>query len=184
MDLNFRGFETFEDLKHYCYHVAGAVGLCCIHVWGFREERALQLAVDCGLAFQLTNIIRDVAEDARVGRCYIPREDLQRFGLTPADLSSDREYLRLRELLAWEAVRARESFLSARQLIPLCKPQGRPILDAMIRTYGALLGAIESSNFDVSRRISLGRPRKLAIVLGSLWRHRWRQDWFRSRGCE
>jgi phytoene synthase len=71
MDLKPAGFETFEELSKYCYHVAGAVGLCCIHVWGFHDDRAIPAAIDCGLAFQLTNILRDLGEDARAGRVYL-----------------------------------------------------------------------------------------------------------------
>jgi len=172
-DLDPRGFETFAELSDYCYHVAGAVGLCCLHIWGFSDARALKLAVDCGLAFQLTNILRDVGEDARMGRCYLPREDLRRFELTFEDLRMGTSASRFRDLMAWQAVRARTYFVSARDLVPLCSPAGRPILDAMFRTYAALLDAIEASGYDVhARRIRVGRWRKTRIVLGSLWRYR------------
>jgi 15-cis-phytoene synthase len=176
MDLYTVGFETFADLSDYCYHVAGAVGLCCLHVWGFDAPEALPLAIECGRAFQLTNILRDVAEDARVGRCYLPREDLRRFGLSEADLLTSRIDPRIRELLAFEADLARADFARAQLLIPLCHPPGRPILDAMIRTYAALLNAIESSDYDVfSRRIALGRWKKMAIAGAAVLRHRaWR----------
>jgi len=172
-DLDPSGFETFAELSDYCYHVAGAVGLCCLHIWGFSDVRALKLAVDCGLAFQLTNILRDVGEDARMGRCYLPREDLRRFGLTLEDLRTETSVSRFRDLMAWEAVRARTYFASAQDLVPLCSPAGRPILDAMLRTYAALLDAIEVSGYDVhARRIEVGRWRKMRIGLGSLWRYR------------
>jgi phytoene synthase len=179
MDLEGAGFESFEDLSDYCYHVAGAVGLCCLHIWGFESNEALELAVDCGRAFQLTNILRDVAEDAQVGRCYLPREDLGRFGLSEADLQSTQIDRRLRDLMAFEAARARDDFARARRLIPLCHPPGRPILDAMIRTYAALLDAIEARDYDVfSRRIALGHWRKMAIASAAVLRHharRWLQ---------
>ncbi len=106
MDLDAAGFETFADLADYCYHVAGAVGLCCLHIWGFDSSDAPPLAIDCGRAFQLTNILRDVAEDARMGRCYLPREDLRRFGLGESHLQTDRMEPRFRELMAFEAARA------------------------------------------------------------------------------
>ena len=81
LDLQPVEVATFGELERYCYHVAGAVGLCCIHVWGFRDDPAVrQFAIDCGLALQLTNILRDLAEDADRGRVYLPREDLDRFG--------------------------------------------------------------------------------------------------------
>jgi 15-cis-phytoene synthase len=172
-DLDPRGFETFEDLSDYCYHVAGAVGLCCLSIWGYTDERAKDLAIDCGLAFQLTNILRDVAEDARMGRCYLPREDLARFGLSIDTLRTGKPSAPFRELMAWEAARARMYFARAEELVPLCRPVGRPILDAMLRTYAALLGAIEASAFDVHRRrIRVSRWRKMAIALGSSWRYR------------
>jgi len=76
-------FQTFEDLRHYCYYVASVVGLVCIRIWGYTDQKAEMLAEDCGLAFQLTNIIRDVKEDAGLGRLYLPLEDLAKFGLAP-----------------------------------------------------------------------------------------------------
>ncbi|HXY32934.1 MAG TPA: phytoene/squalene synthase family protein [Planctomycetaceae bacterium] len=172
MDLESTGFEQFSELSNYCFHVAGAVGLCCLHIWGFDSAEALALAVDCGRSFQLTNILRDVAEDARVGRCYLPREDLRRFGLSEADLRTTHIDPRLRNLIAFEAQRARTDFARARRLIPLCRPCGRPILDAMIRTYGALLDAIEARDYDVfSHRVALGHWKKMAIVSASVLRH-------------
>src|SRR5215213_3696202 len=92
MDLEPRPFATFEDLYGYCYRVASVVGLSCLHIWGYRPEggRAAELAEACGVALQLTNIVRDVREDARQGRIYLPREDLERFGVVPEELSADR----------------------------------------------------------------------------------------------
>src|SRR4029079_15966439 len=87
MDLQPAAFETFDRLADYCYHVAGAVGLACIHLWGFHDERAAPAAVDCGTAFQLTNILRDLQEDAERGRAYLPQEDLARFEMTTDDLA-------------------------------------------------------------------------------------------------
>lgn len=172
-DLGPRTFETFADLSDYCYHVAGAVGLCCVHIWGFSDARAKSLAVDCGLAFQLTNILRDIAEDARMGRSYLPQEDLRRFALTTDDLRTGTPAKQFHDLMAWEAGRARTYFARAEELVPLCSPAGRPILDAMLRTYAALLDAIEASAFDVhARRIRLPFRRKVRIALGSLWRYR------------
>jgi 15-cis-phytoene synthase len=172
MDLEEAGFESFADLSDYCYHVAGTVGLCCVHIWGFDSDEALLLAVECGRAFQLTNILRDVAEDARMGRCYLPREDLRQFGLTEADLRTTQIGPRFRDLMAFEAARARLDFARARRLIPLCHPPGRPILDAMIRTYSALLDAIEAHDYDVfSRRVALGHWKKMAIASAAVLRH-------------
>jgi phytoene synthase len=183
MDLEMSGFESFAELSDYCYHVAGAVGLCCIHIWGFDSLEAPDLAVDCGRAFQLTNILRDVAEDARVGRCYLPREDLGRFGLSEGDLQATQIDRRFRDLMAFEAARARDDFARARRLIPLCHPPGRPILDAMIRTYAALLDAIEAHDYDVfSRRVALGHWKKMAIASAAVLRHHARR-WLQGEGA-
>src|SRR5262249_39846094 len=86
MDLGPGAFDTFAGLRLYCYRVASVVGLSCLHVWGFGDERALAHAEDAGVAFQLTNILRDLGEDAERGRVYLPREELDRFGYDPGRL--------------------------------------------------------------------------------------------------
>src|SRR5579862_7704093 len=96
-------YQTFEDLELYCYRVASVVGLVCIHVFGYRDPAAEDLAERCGLAFQLTNIIRDVKEDAALGRVYLPEEDLAKFGLTSSELRGAPDAARFRPLLAFEA---------------------------------------------------------------------------------
>ncbi len=106
MDLDPKGFETFAELADYCYHVAGAVGLCCIHVWGFEGEEAIPLAVDCGCAFQLTNILRDLGEDALMGRVYLPREDLRRFDYDSSDIAAHCRDERFQDLMQFEVARA------------------------------------------------------------------------------
>ncbi len=109
MDVEPRRFATFDDLADYCYHVASVVGLCCLHIWGYRSEggKAERLAESCGIALQLTNIIRDVREDARNGRIYLPEEDLARFGVEPrrARSGGGRPSDRVRALLAFEGAR-------------------------------------------------------------------------------
>lgn len=172
-DLDSPVFETFDDLSRYCYQVAGAVGLCCIHVWGFRDGRAIERAVDCGVAFQLTNILRDLGEDAAMGRIYLPREDLERFGYTADDIAAHRRDDRFRELMRFEVDRARSYYRRAEELFDQLEPAGRPIFSAMLRIYGGLLREIEGRDYDVySRRISLSRWRKLRIALGAIVRHR------------
>jgi phytoene synthase len=159
MDLHPVAIETFTDLDRYCYHVAGAVGLACIHVWGFHDERAIPSAIDCGTALQLTNIVRDVREDALAGRIYLPAEDLRQFGVQPADLLGTRPPPAVVELLRFESV----------------DPPGRPILDTMVSIYGGLLSEIERRQYDVfTRRVELGKARKLLSVAQSLVRHKWR----------
>ncbi len=112
MDIEPRGFATFDELADYCYHVASVVGLCCLHIWGYRSEggQAERLAEHCGIALQLTNILRDVRDDARAGRIYLPRDDMARFGVEPEELAAGgRPGERVRELLAFEGRRATDS---------------------------------------------------------------------------
>ena len=169
MDLHPMEVKTFADLQRYCFHVAGAVGICCIHVWGFHDDRALSLAGDCGTAMQLTNILRDIGEDADLGRIYLPREDLERFGYTPADLREhviNRQFL---DLMQFQVERTKAYYEKAEQLLNYLEPPGKPILRAMIDIYGGLLRQIESSNFDVySKRASLPKWKKLWFAVRAM----------------
>jgi len=171
MDLVPRPFATFDDLHRYCYRVASVVGLSCLHIWGFRSDggRAESLAEACGVALQLTNIVRDVREDAIQGRVYLPQDDLRRFGVDPAELAAPRTTGRVRALLEFQGGRASEYYDLARPLAPLVDPVGRPVLLAIVGIYRALLDEIIRRDYDVlSERVSLPTYRKLAITLGSL----------------
>ena len=172
MDLEPIGFATFHELTDYCYHVASVVGLCCLCIWGYRSENgeAERLAEHCGLALQLTNIVRDVRDDARTGRIYLPREDLARFGVGPDDLSkSGPPDDRVRELLAFEADRAYQFYEEARRLVPLVDPVGRPVLRAIVGIYRSLLDEIVRRDYNVlDGRISLPAWRKLAIAIRAI----------------
>lgn len=173
-DLDPQGFETFADLENYCYHVAGAVGLCCIHVWGFEGKDAIPLAIDCGTAFQLTNILRDLGEDAAMDRVYLPREDLERFDYHPADIAAHCRDERFNELMQFEVARAREYYARAMQLFPQLKSTGKPIYAAMLRIYGGLLDEIERRHYDIySQRVRLPKWRKLWFSFDSVVRYRW-----------
>ncbi len=128
MDIQPRGFATFAELADYCYHVASVVGLSCLHIWGYRSEggKAERLAEHCGIALQLTNILRDVGDDARNGRIYLPGDDLARFGVEPEELAADRPAQRsgpraagLRRLTA-----PTNTTRSARPLVPAGRPGG------------------------------------------------------------
>lgn len=166
-------YETFDELANYCYHVAGVVGQCCIHVWGFEESRALDLAIDCGLAFQLTNILRDIAEDADNGRVYLPAEDLRRFDYPVQAIAERRNNDQFQALMKFEAERAAEFYERARQLFDCLEPTGKPILQAMMRIYEGLLHEIVRHDYDVySRRVSVPTWRKLVIATGAAVRHR------------
>jgi phytoene synthase len=172
MDVEPRPMRSFDDLASYCYHVASVVGLCCLRIWGYRSENgtAERLAERCGIALQLTNIIRDVRDDAHAGRIYLPQDDLLRFGVEPADLMADgRPKQRVRDLLAFERARADEYYDSVRELAPLVEPVGRPVLLTIVGIYRALLDQIVKRDYDVfSERISLSPLRKTAIAVVGL----------------
>jgi len=169
MDLAPVRFADFAALYRYCYRVASAVGLACIHIWGFRGDRAKWYAEQAGVALQLTNILRDLPEDLARGRVYLPEEDLERFGCDPARLAGGASDAAVRELLRFEAGRARGYYESAQALIPLLFPSGRAVFQVMLRTYRGLLDEIERRGYDVFRgRVSLNRWRKLALVARAL----------------
>jgi 15-cis-phytoene synthase len=164
-------YNTFEDLRQYCYRVASVVGLVCIHVFGYRDPEAEPLAERCGLAFQLTNIIRDVKEDAGMGRIYIPEEDLARFGLTVSDLLHSPDPERLRSLLAFEAERARECYTAGDELIPYISEDSQPALWVLVNIYRRLLGKIAEKQYDVfTAKVALSRWEKLSILAKGLLR--------------
>jgi phytoene synthase len=151
-DLEFRRVETFGELYQYCYRVASVVGLSIIHIFGFESNQALPLAEKCGIAFQMTNILRDVKEDAELGRVYLPAEDLRRFGVSPEQLCSDDATPGFRELMRFEALRAESYYREAAPLVSLVARESRASLWALIEIYHRLLKRIEGSGFDVLRR--------------------------------
>ena len=163
-------YQTFEDLKLYCYRVASVVGLVCIHIFGYRDPGAEPLAEQCGLAFQLTNIIRDVKEDAGMGRVYLPQEDLARFNLVAADLLATPDPARFRPLLAFEADRAREYYKAGEQLIPYVAEDSQPALWVLVNIYRKLLEKIAERQFDVfAGKISLTMSEKLRVLGKGFW---------------
>jgi 15-cis-phytoene synthase len=159
-------YQTFEELRQYCYGVASVVGLVCIKIFGYRDPAAEPLAERCGLAFQLTNIIRDVKEDVAMGRVYFPQEDLAQCGLSAADLAAPHvDVARIRPLLAMEADRARECYRAGEELIPLVNEDSQPALWVLITIYRRLLERIASSQYDVfSERVRLTVPEKLTVM--------------------
>ena len=158
-------YETFEDLYEYCYHVASVVGLVCIRIFGYRDPRAESLAERTGVAFQLTNIIRDVKEDGQMGRVYLPNQDLKRFGVDAAAINNGNARTMLRPVLEFEAERAREMYASANELIPLIDDDSQPALWTLVEIYHRLLDRIASRQYDVfSERISLSTAEKMAIL--------------------
>jgi len=158
-------YATFDDLRTYCYSVASVVGLVCIHIFGYRDPEAEPLAERCGLAFQLTNIIRDVKEDAGMGRVYLPEEDLTRFGLSGADLLSTPDPARFRPVLTLEAERARELYTSGDALIPYVSEDSQPGLWVLVNIYRRLLEKIAEKQYDVfTTKIALSRWEKLSTL--------------------
>jgi len=165
MDLTVKSYPTFDRLREYCYRVAGTVGLTCTHVFGFRDPRALDLAERLGLAFQLTNIIRDVREDAALGRVYLPDEDLARYSVAPLDLSRNEATLGVRELLRFEADRAWRIYEECSVLLDLVDADSRGALWLLVRTYSALLARIESVDFAVfGERVRLSKAEKMTLL--------------------
>jgi 15-cis-phytoene synthase len=171
-------YATFAGLYRYCYLVASVVGLVCIRIFGYSDPRAEKLAEETGIAFQLTNILRDVAEDAERKRLYLPLETMARHGVTVEGLlgrkagspPSENERAVLKEI----GVRAEQYYRSAQQLLPLIDRESRPALWVLVRIYHGLLKRIEAANYDVfSRRASVPLVEKLAILAGGMARIGW-----------
>lgn len=161
MDLVVSRYATQADLECYCYHVASAVGLCCIHIWGFQGP-AREPAIAAGQALQLTNILRDVGEDASRGRIYLPEEDLARFVGSETSLRAQVCDEAFRALMRFEAERAYCYYAEALPLVDLLAPAGRAVFLVMLRTYRGILDAIVARNFDVFQsRVRLPSWRKM-----------------------
>jgi phytoene synthase len=162
--------NTFDDLKQYCYYVASVVGLVCIKIFGYEDSKAEFLAEDCGLAFQLTNIIRDIKEDASMGRIYIPGEDLVRTNLSAANftlavLQDPAQAQQLRPALEYEAERARKYYESAKWLMELIEEDSRAALWVLVEIYSQLLQKITDRNYDVfTERVRLTVWEKLKVL--------------------
>jgi squalene synthase HpnC/squalene synthase HpnD len=166
MDLAETRYATFEALQEYCYRVAGTVGLTCVHVFGFEDPHVLELAQHLGIAFQLTNILRDVGSDLAIGRVYIPAEDLSRFGCSVAELKRGAVTPSVRELLRFEAERAWKFYREGARLVSKVDADSRAALWALARIYSSLLARIEERDFDVfSARVRLNTAEKARILL-------------------
>lgn len=171
MDLDPLRYRTFDDLYHYCYLVASTIGLICLHIFGFRAPEALGYAEKLGVAFQLTNILRDLREDAARGRLYLPEEDLARFGVERNDVEAGR-LDRLRELLCFEAGQAEAYYREAAPLLGLIDRRSRASLWVMTAIYHGILERLRSSGYDVfSRRAGLSGAEKTGILLRGLKLH-------------
>jgi len=167
-------YATFDDLYRYCYLVASVVGLVCIRIFGYSDPRAEKLAEETGIAFQLTNILRDVAEDAERNRIYLPLEDLAAHNVSVDQLlhhAKSRPTAEERQLLKSIAGRAESYYQSAQQLLPLIDAESRPALKVLVSIYHQLLKRIDQANYDVfSERASVPTVQKLAILSAGLTR--------------
>lgn len=169
MDLHHPRYETFDALVEYCRRVASTVGLVCVEIFGYRDPRARDYAINLGLALQLTNIIRDVAADLAHGRVYLPLEDLRRFGCIEDDLRAGTVTPPVRALLEFECGRAHDYYRRAHEMLP--KGDARQLVAAEIMggIYYGILTRIERSGYDVfSRRIRVPRPIRALIAL-KIW---------------
>ncbi len=176
MDLTISRYATFDRLSEYCYRVAGTVGLTCLHVFGFRDPRAPDLAERLGLAFQMTNIIRDVRGDLEMGRVYVPQEDFDRFGVREEELRGPISP-RLKNLLEFEADRAWRLYEEGAPLVQQVDADSRATLWALVRTYSTLVARIEECGFDVfSSRVSLSGAKKLQYLLTAGMSNWWKRD--------
>lgn len=170
-DIEPRQIQTYEELYQYCYQVASVVGLTVVHIFGFQSVRALLLAEKCGIAFQLTNIMRDVREDAELGRVYLPAEDLARFGVSVEQLRAGPENEPFRQLMRFEGSRARACYQESAPLLDLIQPKSRRSLWALREIYLRLLHRIERANYGVlSRRINVPKRTKIALLLWAFTR--------------
>ena len=176
-------FATFTDLYRYCYYVASVVGLVCIRIFGYSSPAAEKLAEETGIAFQLTNILRDIREDAERGRVYIPADELAASGTSTVTLAHVRNGAELtesqRRVLAGTARRARAYYHSADRLLPLISADSRPALRVLVTIYSRLLTKIEERHFDVfTSRVQVPTWQKLLILAGGMTR----MCWLRLRG--
>ncbi|MDP1676141.1 MAG: presqualene diphosphate synthase HpnD [Bacteroidota bacterium] len=173
MDLVKTRYETFRDLKEYCYRVASTVGLICTEIFGYKHEEAKEYSINLGIALQLTNILRDVAADAKKGRIYLPLEDLDRFGYSEEELFAGKYNVKFRRMMKYEAERARWYFAEA---IRHLSEDDKPLFIAaliMQEIYFRLLQDIESAEYNVFKnRIKVSNTKKLRITFNVWWKHR------------
>ncbi len=169
MDLDHTRYPTFEALTEYCGRVASMVGLICVEIFGYRDPRTRDYAVDLGMALQLTNIVRDVATDLRRDRIYLPLEDLERFGVSEQALRDGKVTPAVRELLRHECARAREYYRRASADLPPGDARSLVAAEIMGGIYFAILQRIEQAAYDVfTQRIRVPRPARAVIAL-KIW---------------
>jgi len=174
MDLSVTRYETFEDLALYCYRVASTIGLIAVEIFGYTNPRTCDYAVNLGMALQLVNILRDLESDARRGRLYLPREDLERFAVRPGEVLGGCYNDPFIELMQFECDRARHYFDLARQMLPSEDRRAMVAAEIMAAIYWRLLRLIQERRYNVfGKRVRLSGPRKfwtaLSVYLGAEW---------------
>ncbi len=169
-DLNPRRYATFAELSHYCYAVASTVGLMVMHIVGYAGHEAIPYAVKLGVALQMTNILRDVGEDWRNGRLYLPEVELAAYGLSDADVAAGVVDDRWRDFMRFQIARTRQLFAEALPGVALLGDGSRFAVQAAAELYAAILDDIEAHDYDVfNRRASASDGRKVALLPG-IWR--------------
>ena len=169
MDLEHQRYETFDALYEYCLRVASAVGLICVEIFGYRDDRSRDFAVELGIALQLTNIIRDVAVDLADGRVYLPQEDLRRFGCSEEDLRKGHVTDSVRALMRHQCDRARSYYERSQRVLPPADSRSLIAARIMAAIYFEILRSIERADYDVfSRVIRVPRPRR-AVIAATTW---------------
>ena len=177
MDLAWNNYQTFADLREYCYRVASAVGLLCIEIFGYESPRTREYAVHLGLALQLTNILRDLREDVGRGRIYLPIEDLDKFGYSQEDLRRGVYNTPFVELMKFECGRVRSYFERAEAVLPDEDRGSMFAAEIMGAIYRELLDLMVDAHYNVYRtRLSLSKKRRLTIAL-RLWSHAKLKQW-------
>ncbi|GGI98284.1 phytoene desaturase [Alicyclobacillus cellulosilyticus] len=170
MDMQLVRFRTYAELQHYCECVAGTVGRLCVHIFGYKHPDALKLAVDMGIALQLTNILRDLREDVERGRVYLPLEELAEAGYALEDLRNLRYTPAFEVLMQRQVARARQYYERAQRLFPLIEEDSLRCLHLLYAVYYELLQQIEANRFHVfDVRIRVSTPRKMQLFWGALW---------------
>ncbi len=171
MDSDKNRYEKWDDTYLYCYRVASVIGMMTIHVFGFTGEQAIPLAEKTGIAFQMTNILRDLAEDAGRNRIYLPLEDLRALNVSEEELIASKDSPKLRALVKFELERTKKFYEAGRELVPLIVPESRNALGSLVAIYQRLLLEIERREYDVwTERVSLSTAEKLKLAAGFAWK--------------
>jgi len=171
MDAHKKRYEKWDETYLYCYRVASVIGMMTIHVFGFTDKRAIDLAEKTGIAFQMTNILRDLVEDSGRDRIYLPLEDLKAQNVSEAELIAGKATPLLRALVKFEVERTKEYYVAGRELVPLIVPESRDALGSLVAIYQSLLLEIEKRDYDVfSQRVSLTDAQKASFAVGFAWK--------------